>query len=171
MIRTLILSSIAIATVAHDAAAEPPALRWMVGDWTCFGTYETTPVTVAHTVTASFHVAPSAGGAWVTGSYAEFQSSNGALLALEDSFSIDPFVPGAGLRTFIDSQSGQFRGGFAIIGAAFEFVGDYLFAHQAFPYSETLTRAENDTVFTTEARVSVGGPPVVFHRQRCVRTH
>jgi len=142
-------------------------LAALAGDWLCEGTYEDLPpFVVAHTVEATFHVAPSVGGLWLTGNYNETSSSDGVQLAIDDSVTLDPVVPGAGIRTFLDTQTGQYQGGFTIAGEKMEHSGIYTFAHQQFPFTETW--AVSDSVFTTEARL-VLGVPLVFHRQHCKR--
>lgn len=171
----LVISAGIVAADAARTAPRPPLdprnapLAFSLGRWICHGQYETVPpFTVAHAVIATFHVTPEVAGEWITGDYDEFASSNGFVLSLDDSFAIDPFVPGAGLRTFVDSTSGQFQGGFAIEGDRFEFSGTYVLAHTPVPFTETLVKL-SDRVFTTEARVVLGGAPTVFHRQRCVK--
>lgn len=149
-------------------------IKWSLGDWTCTGRYFDSPFTQAHTVTASFHVAQDVGDTWFTGHYQEVQSSNGQLMAIVDSFTMDPFVTtGGGLRSFIDSNTGQFVGGLQVVGTTeITFDGTYTVAHQAVPFREDLQR-ENDatgvtTAFSTSSEVILGGQAVVFETQRCV---
>jgi hypothetical protein len=152
-------------------AARNAPMQWLIGDWICQGRYLDVPAfSVAHTVQADFHVAPSAGGAWITGHYQERVSSNGTLVAIEDNFAMDPFIADAGLRTFVDSNAGVFGDAYIVSGPQIQFSGTYTRVHQSRPLTETLVRSANDTIFDTKSRVTIDGVAIPFHQQRCVKS-
>jgi hypothetical protein len=157
-------------------------LAWLVGNWHCAGNYNDVslalptgpvPVTVAHPDTALFHVALGVSGAWIKGQYQETQAALPgnpltAPIAVDDGLSIDP--TGTGIRSFIDSHTGQLQATFTTDSAGgIDWTGVYTVAGLALPFTEHLNRGAGDDSFTLDSRLGVGpgGTPVTFQIQTC----
>jgi hypothetical protein len=181
MKKTALITALLTAHVAVSAPSQVPtpnprltAIQWAVGKWTCAGRYlDVPPFTAAHDVTAGVSAVESVGRQWITLRYQEFTATAGQpLLAIDDSITTDPRAPAtAGLRSFIDGNTGQFVGAFTIAdnpdgSQAIEFSGTYTVFGIPVPFTESLVATADRRQFSTASRV-VLGVPVVFETQIC----
>lgn len=184
------ITIITVLLAARMAIAAPPpltspvptlnprlaAIQWAVGNWTCDGHYlDVPPFTVAHDVRAGVSIVPSVGRQWITLRYQEITATAGQpLLAIDDGITTDPRSPTTlGLRSFVDGNTGQFTGAFAIADnpdgtQAIEFTGTYTLFGVSIPFTESLLTSADRRQFSTESRV-VLGVPIAFETQTCTR--
>jgi hypothetical protein len=176
------LCSVSALVVARPVQAPPPPqlapLAWLIGNWHCSGEYrdvslpDGTPITVAHTDTALFHVALGVGNQWIVGQYLETQAALPgqpltAPISVLDELTVNPF--GVNVRTFTDSHTGQLQATFTIDAAGgIDWVGTYTLVPLALPFTEHLTRGAGDTSFDIDSKLDVGAGPVTFQIEHCV---
>lgn len=186
ILTVLFLLSAVTATAQPLQVPPPPQLAplgYLLGNWTCSGTYldvslGVQPITVAHTSQALFHVGLGVGNAWIVGQYTETQPAGSnpltAPISVLDSLSINPF--GVGVRSFVDSHTGQLEATF-VIGAdgGIEWDGTYTLVLPAplppiaLHFTEHLTRGAGDATFDIDSRLDVGAGPQTFQTQHCIR--
>lgn len=186
----LIAGAVAAATSPLLQAPNPSLapLQVALGDWNCVGHYfDVPPFTAAHDVVASFHVAEDviAGSLaataaplpqWFVGRYQERSSTNGAVIGINDSFTLNAFDPTTGTRSFVDGNRGRFGGDFSLStltdgSLLVLFAGTYHIVAPApvgaidAPFNEQLTFAANGRSFATSSQVF----GLTFHEQTCTR--
>lgn len=193
IITALCLAGVAVASSTSPLVQAPnPSLATLqvaLGDWTCVGHYfDVQPFTASHDVTATFHVAEDvvAGSLtgtsaplpqWFLGRYQERTSTNGAVIGINDSFTVNAFDQTAGTRSFVDGNRGRFGGDFTLStltdgSLLVLFSGTYHIVAPApvgaidAPFTEQLTFTASGRSFTTSSQVF----GLTFHEQTCTRT-
>lgn len=188
LIATLLtVSTLTIAATSGPVQAPNPGLfplHVAEGNWTCEGHYRTSPFTAQHDVTAAFHVAEDVGAGstgvptlpqWFVGHYQEIASTNGQVIGINDTFTLNAGSSTTGTRTFADGNRGRFSGDFALSPQSdgsllVQFSGMYhIVVPQAgpidAPFTEQLLFAPDGASFTTDSQVF----GVTFHTQTCTR--
>lgn len=197
MKKITIITALLVAVAAVAAATSPllqapnpslAPLQVAIGDWNCVGHYfDVPPFTAAHDVTASFHVAEEviagslAGTAaplpqWFVGRYQERTSTNGVVIGINDSFTLNASDPTTGTRSFVDGNRGRFGGDFTfstmsdgsllvLFAGIYHIVAPAPFGAIDAPFTEQLAFAANGRSFTTSSQVF----GIVFETQACTR--